>query len=125
MLRYPFSAGFPELLSWDHCLALADHALYRAKKAGRNRWQCYRPNESALRNAIQARGIEEVRRLLRMQAEQAFEMGLIEVDRAGHLRRAGALVGDRRQPLREATRYSAFSAVAFSPRGICCPHSAT
>ena len=79
LLRYPFSLGYPDLLSWDHCLALADHALYRAKRAGRNRWQCYRPNESALRNAIQSRGIEEVRRLLRMHADQAFQMGLIEV----------------------------------------------
>ena len=79
LLRYPFSAGCPDLLNWDHCLALADHALYRAKRAGRNRWQCYRPNEAALREAIQSRGIEEVRRLLRTHADQAFEMGLIEV----------------------------------------------
>lgn len=79
VLRYPFSVTYPELLSWDHCLALADHALYRAKKAGRNCWQCYRPNEAALRVAIQSHGIEEVRRLLRMHTEQAFEMGLIEV----------------------------------------------
>jgi len=80
VLRYPFSVGFPELLSWDHCLALVDHALYRAKKEGRNCWRCYRPNESALRSAIQALGIEEVRRLLRTQTELAFEMGLIAVD---------------------------------------------
>ena len=79
VLRYPFSAGYPELLSWDHCLALADHALYRAKRAGRNRWQCYRPNESALREAIKSRGIEEVRRLLRTRADQAFQMGWIEI----------------------------------------------
>ncbi len=79
VVRYPFSAAYPELLSWDHCLALADHALYGAKKAGRNRWQCYRPNETALRDAIQKSGIEEVRRVLRMHTDQAFEMGLIEV----------------------------------------------
>ena len=79
VLRYPFSVAYPELLSWDNCLALADHALYRAKNAGRNRWRCYRPNETALRDAIQARGIEEVRRLLRTHADRAFEMGLIEV----------------------------------------------
>ncbi len=79
LVRYPFSAAFPELLTWDHCLALADHALYRAKRAGRNRWQCYRTNEDQLRTAIQARGIEDVRHLLRMHPEQAIEMGLIEV----------------------------------------------
>jgi len=79
VLRYPFSMGYPELLSWDNCLALADHALYRAKRAGRNRWQCYRPSEGALRSAIQSRGIEEVRRLLRTQTDQAFQMGWIEI----------------------------------------------
>lgn len=79
LVRYPFSAVFPELLTWDHCLALADHALYRAKKAGRNRWQCYRTNEDQLRNAIQTRGIEDVRQLLRTHPGQAIEMGLIEV----------------------------------------------
>jgi len=79
VVRYPFSLSFPDLLRWDHCLALADHALYRAKRAGRNRWQCYRPNESALRSAIHVSGMDEVRRLLRTQPEQAFAMGLIEI----------------------------------------------
>jgi diguanylate cyclase (GGDEF)-like protein len=79
LVRYPFSPAFPDLLTWDHCLALADHALYRAKKAGRNCWRCYRPNDTVLRNAIQVSGIDEVRRLLRTHPEQAFEMGLIEV----------------------------------------------
>jgi len=79
VVRYPFSTAYPELLSWDHCMALADHALYGAKNAGRNRWQCYRANETALLNAIHKNGIEEVRRLLRMNTVQAFELGLIEV----------------------------------------------
>ena len=79
VVRYPFSEGYPALLDWDHCLALADHALYRAKNSGRNRWQCYRPNEGALRRAIQGRGEEEVRRLLRVHAEEAFAIGLIEI----------------------------------------------
>ena len=79
VVRYPFSLDFPDLLRWDHCLALADHALYRAKKAGRNRWRCYRPNEPTLRDAINARGIDEVRRLLRTHTEQVFEMGLLDV----------------------------------------------
>ena len=79
VVRYPFSEGYPDLLDWDHCLALADHALYRAKNSGRNRWRCYRPNEGALRRAIQSRGEEEVRRLLRVHAEEAFALGLIEI----------------------------------------------
>ena len=79
VVRYPFSEGYPGLLDWDHCLALADHALYRAKNSGRNRWQCYRPNERALRRAIQSRGEEGVRRLLRVDADEAFALGLIEI----------------------------------------------
>jgi diguanylate cyclase (GGDEF)-like protein len=79
VVRYPFSEAFPDLLDWDQSLALADHALYRAKKAGRNRWQCYRPNEPALRDAIQSRGEDGVRRLFRLQMDQALTLGLIDV----------------------------------------------
>ncbi len=79
VLRYPFSAGYPELLTWDHCLALADHALYRAKRTGRNRWRCYRPNESALRTAVRAKGVDDIRRALLTDTDHAFEMGWIEI----------------------------------------------
>ena len=79
VVRYPFSDNFPELLDWDQCLALADHALYRAKKAGRNRWECYRCNEAALGRAIEARGADEMRKLLRLHADEAFSLGLIEI----------------------------------------------
>ena len=79
VVRYPFSERYPDLLNWDHCLALADHALYRAKNSGRNRWRSYRPNEGALRRAIQSRGVEDIRRLLRVDAEEAFALGLIEI----------------------------------------------
>jgi diguanylate cyclase (GGDEF)-like protein len=79
VVRYPFSERYPDLLNWDHCLALADHALYRAKNSGRNRWRSYRPNEGALRRAIQSRGVEDIRRLLRVHAEEAFALGLIEI----------------------------------------------
>ncbi len=79
VVRYPFSEAFPELLDWDQCLALADHALYRAKRAGRNRWQCYRPNEIALRDAMQSRGAEGVRQLFRHQLDQALALGLLEI----------------------------------------------
>ena len=81
LVRYPFSESYPDLLDWDHCLALADHALYGAKNSGRNRWQCYRPNEGALRRAIQSRGMEEVRQVLRAHSEEAFGLGLIEIVR--------------------------------------------
>jgi diguanylate cyclase (GGDEF)-like protein len=79
VVRYPFSESFPDLLDWDHCLALADHALYRAKKIGRNCWQCYRPNEEALESAIEERGEDDIRRLLRLHADDIFELGLVEV----------------------------------------------
>ena len=79
VVRYPFCEAYPELLDWDHCLALADHALYGAKKAGRNRWQCYRSNENALADAIRQQGEEEVRRLLRLHSGEALTLGLIEV----------------------------------------------
>jgi len=79
VVRYPFTESFPELLDWDHCLALADHALYRAKRAGRNRWQCYRPNENALCRAVQSSGPEEVRRLLRVNSDEALTLGLIYI----------------------------------------------
>ncbi len=79
VVRYPFSEAFPELLDWDHCLALADHALYRAKKAGRNRWHCYRANDDALQSAVHDLGIEAVRRLLRLHSDEAFSLGLLEI----------------------------------------------
>jgi diguanylate cyclase (GGDEF)-like protein len=79
MVRYPFSETFPDLLDWDQCLALADHSLYRAKRAGRNRWQCYRCNETSLRQAVQNRGRDEVRGLLGLHSDEAFSLGLIEI----------------------------------------------
>jgi hypothetical protein len=54
-------------------------AFYRTKNSGRNCWQSYRPNEGALRGAIQSRGVEDIRRLLRVHAEEAFALGLIEI----------------------------------------------
>jgi diguanylate cyclase (GGDEF)-like protein len=36
--RWPFSAGLPELGDWEQSVALADRALYRAKRAGKNGW---------------------------------------------------------------------------------------
>ncbi len=79
VVRYPFSANFPGLLDWDNCLALADHALYRAKRLGRNRWECYRANEDALRRAIHEQGEEAVRKLFRLHVDEAFTQGLIDL----------------------------------------------
>lgn len=79
VVRYPFTESHPDLLDWDHCLALADHALYRAKRAGRNRWICYRPREAALRAIIHERGVDEVKRLLRLNTDEALSLGLIEL----------------------------------------------
>ncbi|HZD33125.1 MAG TPA: hypothetical protein VE779_15855, partial [Candidatus Angelobacter sp.] len=79
VVRYPFSETYPELLDWDHCLVLADHALYRAKKAGRNRWECYRSNEDTLRSVVSQRGVEAVRHLLRLHTDEAFALGLVEI----------------------------------------------
>lgn len=36
--RWPFSARLPELGDWEQSVALADRALYRAKRAGKNGW---------------------------------------------------------------------------------------
>jgi diguanylate cyclase len=79
VVRYPFSESYPDLLDWDHCLVLSDHALYRAKKAGRNCWQCYHPNEDVLHSVIEQRGVEEVRHLLRLHTDEAFSLGLVEI----------------------------------------------
>lgn len=79
VVRYPFSDRFPDLLDWDHSLALADHALYGAKNAGRNGWQCYRANEEALADAIRERGEIEVRDLIRRHIAKAFSLNLLEV----------------------------------------------
>jgi diguanylate cyclase (GGDEF)-like protein len=36
--RWPFSERWAELGDWEQSVALADRALYRAKRAGKNRW---------------------------------------------------------------------------------------
>jgi len=79
LVRYPFSETFPDLLDWEHCLALADHALYRAKRSGRNCWRCYRSNDAVLAHVIREHGKDEARRILQLHADEAFNLGLIEV----------------------------------------------
>ncbi len=35
---YPFITSQPDLLNWEQVVNIADHALYKAKKSGRNTW---------------------------------------------------------------------------------------
>ena len=41
--EYPFIAGAPDRVDWEMIVNLADHALYAAKGAGRDRWYGLRP----------------------------------------------------------------------------------
>jgi GGDEF domain-containing protein len=43
---FPVFPERPDEVSWEHVVALADEALYRAKQAGRNTWAG--PDSSAL-----------------------------------------------------------------------------
>jgi diguanylate cyclase (GGDEF)-like protein len=79
LVRYPFSEAFPDLLEWEHCLTLADHALYRSKRSGRNCWRCYRSNDAVLAHVIRERGKDEVQRILQLHADEAFNLGLIDI----------------------------------------------
>jgi hypothetical protein len=49
------------------------------RQGGRKCRQGYRSNEDAVRLAVRESGAEEVRRLLRLHAEEAFARGLSEV----------------------------------------------
>jgi diguanylate cyclase (GGDEF)-like protein len=64
LCQYPLLPGGTRTLEWEHLLELADRALYRIKREGRNGWGAYRAREGT--------EVEQVLELLR-EGEQALE----------------------------------------------------
>lgn len=64
LCQYPLLPGGTRSLEWEHLLELADRALYRIKREGRNGWGAYRAREGT--------EVEQVLELLR-EGEQALE----------------------------------------------------
>jgi diguanylate cyclase (GGDEF)-like protein len=79
VVRYPFSIRYPQLLSWDQMLALADSAMYEAKRSGRNCWRSLRPNEDVLHQAISDMGAATVQRILLLDLAKAMQLELVEI----------------------------------------------
>mgnify|MGYP005753832165 CR=1 FL=1 len=64
LVEYPLFSDGETSLDWEQLVELADRALYRVKRAGRNGWGAYRP-----RPGVAMAGIVEALRI----DEQAFE----------------------------------------------------
>lgn len=79
LAHFPLSTRYPELLSWQEVLILADRCLYQAKDAGRNRGFVMRAREDALDAYVREFGAAAAAGLCRSHFDRAVEAGLIEV----------------------------------------------
>lgn len=79
LAHFPLSTRYPELLTWQEILILADRCLYQAKEAGRNRGFVVRANEDALHRYVQEHGEAAASSLCRSQFEQAVDSGVLEL----------------------------------------------
>lgn len=79
LAHFPFSTAYPELLTWQEVLILADRCLYHAKQAGRNCWFLVRVNENALESYVNSFGKASAAALCRTRFDEAVEAGVVEV----------------------------------------------
>ncbi|MCK7594011.1 ligand-binding sensor domain-containing diguanylate cyclase [Pseudomarimonas salicorniae] len=52
LVEYPLFTDAKTSLDWEQLVELADRALYRVKRSGRNGWGAYRPNDEASMSTI-------------------------------------------------------------------------
>lgn len=52
---FPFSVAYPDALTWEQVVAIADQALYRAKRAGSNKWVGVSASETATEDQFRPR----------------------------------------------------------------------
>lgn len=79
LAHFPFSKKYPELLSWQEVLTLADRCLYQAKEAGRNCWFIARANEEMLDKYVRQYGELAAAAFCLSQFEEAVDAGLLEL----------------------------------------------
>ncbi len=79
LAHYPFARAFPDLLSWQEVLILADHGLYKAKHSGRNCCFLVRAHEDKLEAYIREFGIKAASDLCHRRVAEAVEAGILEV----------------------------------------------
>jgi diguanylate cyclase (GGDEF)-like protein len=79
LAHYPFSRAFPDLLSWQEVIILADYGLYKAKQSGRNCCFLIRANEQKLETYIRNFGVKAASDLCHSRVSDALEAGLVEV----------------------------------------------
>ena len=54
---FPFSIAHPEALTWEQVVAIADQALYRAKRAGANKWIGVSASDTATEEQLRPRPV--------------------------------------------------------------------